>query len=286
MRKTMKSWSGSSRVGRWALVVAAAFMATGAVAAGQLAEGEGAAGGSFRDEDGQEAFTWRGSMPDGGALEIKGVNGSVQAVRAAGSDVVVTATLRGRRSDPATVRVERVEHAGGITFCAVYPTPDGSDRENVCAPGDEGRMSTSRNDVQVEFRVEVPAGVPFHGRTVNGSVEATDLASDIMAVTVNGSVEVSTTGTAAARSVNGSLDVQMGTAPTVDAEFETVNGRILLDVPDDVNARVEARWLNGGLDADLPMRLGSMSRGRASATLGQGGPIIHLKTVNGSIRIR
>lgn len=147
-------------------------------------------------------------------------------------------------------------------------------------------MSTRRNDVEVEFRVEVPQGVPFHGRTVNGSVEATDLASDVMAVTVNGSVALSTTGTATARSVNGSLDVRMGTAPTRDAEFETVNGRIVLDVPDDMGARVEARWLNGGLDADLPMTLGSMSRGRASATLGQGGPTIHLKTVNGSIRIR
>ncbi len=283
MRKTMESWSGSSRVGRWALVLAAGFAATGALAAGQLAEG---GSGTPTGGSGQEAFTWRGSVPAGGALEIKGVNGAVHATRATGSEVVVTATLRGRRSDPATVRIERVEHAGGITFCAVYPTPDGADEENVCAPGDDGHMSTRRNDVEVEFRVEVPEGVPFHGRTVNGSVEAIDLASDVRAVTVNGSVELSTSGTATARTVNGSLDVRMGTAPTRDAAFETVNGRIELDVPDDVSARVEARWLNGGLDADLPMTLGSMSRGRASATLGQGGPTIHLKTVNGSIRIR
>lgn len=283
MRKTMESWSGSSRVGRWALLLAAGFMATGALAAAQLAEGGSAA---LTGDSGQEAFSWRGAMPAGGALEIKGVNGAVHATRAAGSEVVVTATLRGRRSDPATVRIERVEHAGGITFCAVYPTPDGADEENVCAPGDGGHMSTRRNDVEVEFRVEVPEGVPFHGRTVNGSVEAIDLASDVRVVTVNGSVELSTSGTATARTVNGSLDVRMGTAPTRDAAFETVNGRIELDVPDDVSARVEARWLNGGLDADLPMTLGSMSRGRASATLGQGGPTIHLKTVNGSIRIR
>jgi DUF4097 and DUF4098 domain-containing protein YvlB len=86
--------------------------------------------------------------------------------------------------------------------------------------------------------------------------------------------------------VNGSLDVSMGSAPTADSEFETVNGEIELDVPDDLSARVEARWLNGGLDADIPMTVAAMSRGSASATLGQGGPTIHLKTVNGSIRIR
>ncbi len=287
MRKMMKSWSGRSSVGRWALMVTAAFMATGALAAGQLAEAEGGErGATSPDEGGQEAFSWRGAMPDGGTLEIKGVNGSVHASRATGSEVVVTATLSGRRSDPATVRVERVEHAGGVTFCAVYPTPEGADEENTCAPGDGGHMSTRRNDVQVEFRVEVPAGVPLHGRTVNGSVEATGLESDVMAVTVNGSVELSTTGTAVARTVNGSLDVSMGSVPTADSEFETVNGEIELDVPDDLNARVEARWLNGGLDADIPMTLAAMSRGSASATLGQGGPTIHLKTVNGSIRIR
>jgi hypothetical protein len=275
-----KGWT----VGRWVALSTLGFMAAGALAVADLAANDR----GVREEarrGGQEAFAWRGPMPAGGILEIKGVNGSVHAVRASGSEVVVTATIRGRRSDPATVRVERVEHDGGITFCAVYPTPSGAE-ENVCAPGDGGRMNTRRNDVAVEFQVEVPRGVPFHGRTVNGSVEAADLESDVVAHTVNGSVGVSTTGSALARTVNGSIEARMGVAPTGEADFETVNGRIELDFPDDMDAELDVRWLNGGLDSELPITLGRMGRGHATGTLGRGGPTIRIKTVNGSIRIR
>src|SRR6056297_3544677 len=57
------------------------------------------------------SYEWSGSVPAGGTLEIKGVNGSVHASRAAGGQASVTATLRGRGDDPGSVRVERVEHA-------------------------------------------------------------------------------------------------------------------------------------------------------------------------------
>ena len=89
-----------------------------------------------------------------------------------------------------------VEHAGGVTICAVYPsraTP------NECAPGKAGRMHVRDNDVNVEFRVSVPAGVRFVGRTVNGGIEARGIKADAEAETVNGGVELDSTGTARAR---------------------------------------------------------------------------------------
>jgi hypothetical protein len=229
-------------------------------------------------------FRWSGSVARGRTVEIKGVNGPVEAVAASGDEVVVTARKTARRSDPAEVRIEVVEHAGGVTLCAVYPSRDG---DNHCAPGDEGRNNVNRNDVSVAFRVEVPAGVHFHGRTVNGAVEALDLAGDVDATTVNGDVTVSTSGFARARTVNGSIHASMGTWSGQAVSFSTVNGSIELDVPDDIDARVEASWVNGGLETDLPMTLqGRISRRSASAVLGAGGPELRLKTVNGSIRIR
>lgn len=234
----------------------------------------------------QEGYTWRGEVPAGGTLEIKGVNGAIRAEAASGSEAVVTTTFQGKRSDPASVRIERVEHAGGVTFCAMYPTPSG-EAPNSCEPGEGGRMNTRDNDVEVEFTVAVPRDVPFRGRTVNGSVRATDLASDADVGTVNGSVDVSTVGAARAKTVNGSIDVRMGGALRDDATFETVNGRISLDLPDDLDADLDVRWLNGGLESDLPITIrGRMGRGRASGTLGSGGPMLRVKTVNGSIRIR
>jgi hypothetical protein len=70
----------------------------------------------------------------------------------------VTATKRGRRSDPGSVRIEVVEHGEGVTICAVYPDVDG--RRNECRAGDGGHMSTRDNDVNVHFTVRVPAAWP------------------------------------------------------------------------------------------------------------------------------
>ena len=238
----------------------------------------------------QEAddFSWSGRMPSAGTLEVKGINGPIVVERARGSEIVITARARGRRSDASTVRIELVEHSGGLTFCAVYPTPERSRRENVCAPGSGGQMNTRNNDVQVRFTVELPDGVPFVGRTVNGDIEAFDLESDVSLVTVNGDVKVSTTGSAEATTVNGSIDATMGMLdPRGGASFNTVNGSITLDLPDDVDADLDASWLNGGLDSDLPIQLsGRLRRNRARGALGRGGPELTLKTINGSIRIR
>lgn len=237
----------------------------------------------------QEArdFEWTGRLADGQILEIKGVNGRVRVEPAPGDEVEVRAQARGRRSDPSEVRIERVDHDEGVTFCAVYPTPSG-ERENYCAPGDGGRMNVQRNDVEVEFTVLLPATVRFAGRTVNGDVEARDLASDLTLRTVNGDVEVATTGYAEARTVNGSIDARMGRMdPEGGLRFETVNGSIELDLPDDVDADVDARWVNGGLESDLPLHVqGRVSRQRARGVLGDGGPALSLSTVNGSIRLR
>ena len=229
-------------------------------------------------------FRWAGRLDQGQTIEIKGVNGAIEAVASAGSEVVVTAAKRARRSDPDEVRIEVVEHAGGVTVCAVYPSR--GDR-NSCEPGDGGRNEVRDNDVSVAFRVEVPAGVHLGARTVNGEVRAEGLSGDVDATTVNGGVRVSTTGFARARTVNGSIRATMGEWRGEAVSFSTVNGSIELDVPDDIDARVEARWVNGGLETDLPMLLqGRLSRRSASAVLGDGGPELNLKTVNGSIRIR
>ena len=241
---------------------------------------------SAQDTGPADGYEWRGTIAGGATLEIKGVNGAIVARSAPGSEVVVRTSARGRRSDPATVRIERIEHAGGITFCAVYPARDDADEENFCAPGEGGRMNTRRNDVVVDFEVQVPADVPLVARTVNGEVEATGLAAGVTAVTVNGNVVVETAGVARAQTVNGSIEARMDAGRLPDGlRFETVNGSVTLDLADDLGAEIDARWLNGSLEADLPFTASAMGRGRARGTIGGGGPLREVATVNGSIRI-
>src|SRR5204862_7408498 len=99
---------------------------------------------------------------------------------------------RGRRSDAGDVEINVIEHADGVTICALYPT-DRNREENECRPGGKGRNSARDNDVNVEWTVKVPRGVRFAGRTVNGDVVGRGLAAEAEEHTVNGSVSVETT---------------------------------------------------------------------------------------------
>jgi DUF4097 and DUF4098 domain-containing protein YvlB len=243
-------------------------------------------------------FQWSGQIARGKYVEIKGVNGDIRAELASGNQVDLEASKSARRSDPASVTVQVVEHDGNVTICAVYPTPPPSSRRNrsgdddgpnECRPGDEGRMNTSNNDARVDFRVRVPEGVELRARNVNGGVTAASLRSDVEAYTVNGGVSVSTTGVASAESVNGAINVTMGAARWKQPlDYRTVNGSITLNLPSSVAAEIRAETLNGSITSDFPMTIQSSRRRgrRITGAIGSGGQQLIISTVNGSVRLR
>lgn len=234
----------------------------------------------------RETWTWNNTVAAGRMVEIKGINGEIRAQPASGNEVRVTATKSARRNNPSEVRIEVVEHAGGVTICAVYPTPRNARSENRCTPGSGGSMSVQNNDVNVEFVVQVPANVNFTGRTVNGGVEARNLTGDVEARTVNGGVTVVTGGRARGATVNGSVDITMGRADH-DMKFETVNGQITVRLPEGTNANVRAATVNGDIQTDFPLTVqGRFGRRSLEGTLGSGGRTLELSTVNGSIHLR
>lgn len=232
-------------------------------------------------------FEWRGDLRAGQTLEIRSTNGHIRAEPSPDGRVHVVAEKRARRSDPATVRVEVVEHDRGVTICAVYPTPADASRPNECRPGG-GRSSTSDNDVQVDFFVRVPAGVRLAGHTANGNIQAEGLSSDVLAETVNGNVRIRTGGFARASTVNGSIVGRLGTSSFADdIAFETVNGSITVEMPDGLDADFRATTVNGSIDSDFPILVsGTVSRQSMEGTIGSGGHELRLSTVNGSIRLR
>ncbi len=232
-------------------------------------------------------FRWTGRVAADQELEIRGVNGRIEATAASGDQIEVTAVKRARRSDPETVTIEVLEHAGGVTICAVYPTPRRARHDTACAPGTDGHMSTEDNDVSVHFTVKVPATVRFAGHTVNGDVAASGLVADVDVGTVNGDVDVTTRGRAEARTVNGSIDATIGRADwTGDLDFRTVNGAITLTLPADISTDVEAETVNGDIESDFPLTVsGRFGPRRLRGTIGTGGRNLDLQTVNGSIRL-
>ena len=237
-------------------------------------------------ENGTPDFEWSGALKAGQTVEIKGINGAIIAGATSGNQVEIRAWKHAHRSDPSSVKIELIPHAGGITVCSVYPTPFGS-RPNSCEPGEGGHMNTRNNDVEVRYVVRVPASVGFVARTVNGSVTAIGLSGPTEANTVNGSVTVATAGRAEAETVNGSIHASIGIRHwTEPIEFKTVNGRIEVSVPPDLDAEVDASTVNGGIESDLPMTLtGKIGRTHLRGTINKGGSPLRLETVNGGIHI-
>ena len=230
-----------------------------------------------------DTFHWSGKVPPGQLIEVRGINGSIHAEPAMGSNVDVIAYKNGEQVDNSDIEVRVVEHEGGVTICAVYPSPAGVDD---CVPGAAGRRSALNNDISVDFTVRVPKGVRFVARTVNGLVEAKSLDADAEGHTVNGNVMLSTAGAGQGDTVNGSIYASVGHFSS-PLNFSTVNGGITLVMPPDAMAKVRADTVNGAIQTDFPLEVrGLYPSKHVDGSIGRGGPELHIATVNGPIHLR
>ena len=243
-----------------------------------------------------DEFRWSGIIAEGAAIEIRGINGDIVAEPTTGSDVEVVAVKKARRSDLNSVQIKVVQHPGGVTICALYPTEDGGS-SNSCEPGgldgseqphSSGNRNIRNNDVQVDFTVRVPARVGFIGRTINGEISATSLSSNVITRTINGSIKISTNGYAEAATINGQISARLGnTNWPKSLAFTTLNGGITLDLPANLSTEVEAQTLNGSIVSDFPLNLTNLNRGKqVKGRIGAGGRELVLKTLNGRINLR
>jgi DUF4097 and DUF4098 domain-containing protein YvlB len=225
---------------------------------------------------------WQGDLAAGDIIEIKGINGNIFATAVAGEGARVIADIIGNGDDPSLVTIEVVEHAGGVTVCAIYPDVPGNS-PNDCEPGDGGSIA-GNIDVIVNFTIEVPAGVLFDGTTVNGNISATGLTADASAITVNGGISISSDGLVEAITVNGNIAAQTGViTPARPLSFLTVNGNVALVLPASVNASILATTANGIMTSDFPLT--EVATGRWEGTLGEGGLLLTMATVNGNLQM-
>jgi hypothetical protein len=144
-----------------------------------------------------------------------------------------------------------------------------------------------------------------HARSTNGSAKVSDIVGDIEVATTNAKVSCSCTfGKLLARSSNGKIEIQEHSG-SVDASTSnglirasldalgddgvllcTSNGRIVLDLPDEVDADVDIRVDNGVIRNDRELcQKGRETNGRVAGRLGGGGKLIKLRTSNGSVSL-
>jgi len=252
------------------LLAALALGAAFALPAGSLAE-------QTRDVDLREP------LAAGTTIEVDDVNGSIAVDATSGRDVTVHAHASGGDTDPGPV-VRTIKSGNRLVICAVFPGDD-SDQSGTCSHhGHSGPYHHDR--LRVDLRVSVPSGAPVVARNVNGSIKATGLDAAVDATGVSGGIVITTSATANASTVNGSIQARF--SGRGDSKFNAVNGAVNLMVPKDADATFTAESLNGAISADgveLSAQNGSFVGHTANATLGGGHGRIAVHTVNGTIHL-
>ncbi|HEY6402125.1 MAG TPA: DUF4097 family beta strand repeat-containing protein [Blastocatellia bacterium] len=213
---------------------------------------------------------WQGRLAPKQTIEIQNLKGNVVAEPVDGDQVEVIAVKNGR-DDLSQVTIQVNEHGGGATLCAIYPNQDPNNPYR-CLPNnivkgvkvganidggvasvqfeDAGGGDVRLVDVAVDFIVRVPKNSGFIGSTVVGRVETKSLASDVAA--------------------------------------NSVLGDVMIELPSNGSAKVQAKSDLGGVESDWPLERKSSGNFGESAhgSIGDGKYNLRLSTATGNIRIR
>jgi len=207
-----------------------------------------------------------------GSFELNNVNGTVRIEGWDREEVEVHAikTTPERASALDQVAIEIESRPDAVSVSTRYPQDEGV-------------------EVAVDYIIHVPRHAQLNRiNNVNGTlrVMSSDSIGDLR--TVNGNIEVyEGSGNVHAHTTNGNVYLELKhPADSRGASAETTNGSVLLAIPADLPAELEARCMNGNFSSELPMVIKSADQPRVvHGRMGTGGAPIHLGTVNGAIRI-
>jgi putative adhesin len=211
-------------------------------------------------------------LQPGGSFELQNVNGTVEVQGWDRNEVEVHAVkmAKQKESDLERVSIEVDARPNAVSVTTRYPQNEGV-------------------EVTVEYTVHVPHGARVERlATVNGTLRVSGVETVEDLHTVNGNIEVfEAGGSVHARTTNGNVHLELAHLQGKNgATAETTNGSLVLAVPSDIQADLEARCLNGNFFSELPIAMESTQRPREMhGKLGHGGAPIHLRTVNGGIRV-
>jgi DUF4097 and DUF4098 domain-containing protein YvlB len=224
----------------------------------------------------EETFSF--PLDEGGRFSICNVNGSI-TVTGGGDSVEIVATKKAdNQKELDEIEIEISHSADEI----VVETELGDS---------DSWYSRHNNSGQVTYEVVVPVGTMLNSvETVNGDVNIGGVSGKVVAESVNGSLELSDlAGDANLSTVNGGIEASFARLEgDQSVKAETVNGRVLIILPEDADVEVSADTLNGGIngrDFELETDKGFVGSD-LNGKIGSGSARLNIDTVNGSIKIR
>jgi len=222
-------------------------------------------------------------------LDLSNSNGSVQITGWEKNEIDIIAYKRVRSSDldraeecMEKLEIEINESKDRVIIKTLYPRNDkNSGFISWMFDGHDCNCS-------VTYEIRVPHKLNLDITSTNGNIQVAECEGQSKLSTTNGKIEAENMkGTLDLKSTNGSIRAELNAVPEPgEMEMRTTNGSIRLGLPGNINADLEAHTTNGSINCDIPLsEKYHKSRRTLEAAINDGGPLIYLKTTNGSIHV-
>ena len=215
----------------------------------------------------------------GGQVALDNINGSVHITGWDRNEVKVDAVKYARskeRLDEAKILIDASKDY--ISIRTEYPD------HNLTFRDDDWD-----NPASVEYTLSVPRTARLDQiKLINGSLDVQGIAGEVRASCINGHLKASGLGGPVKLStINNRLEAQFDRLGTSPIELASVNGSVLLTMPSDTKAELEASTVHGGISNDFGLRVRDhrIVGHDLHGELAGGGTRIKLSNVNGRIEI-
>ncbi|HWF07204.1 MAG TPA: DUF4097 family beta strand repeat-containing protein [Bryobacteraceae bacterium] len=154
----------------------------------------------------------------------------------------------------------------------------------------QGPQSTTNAGWSVSFEIFVPQATSLTVKTVNGGITVSDVRGSLRFDATNGGINLRRlAGDVTGSTVNGSvnLDLMGKTWDGSQVSVTTRNGGVNISVPENYSAHFQTETLNGTLRSEFPLNVtGDVRSGNHDFSIGAGGPLIHVTTTNGGVKLK
>ncbi|HEY4088294.1 MAG TPA: DUF4097 family beta strand repeat-containing protein [Bryobacteraceae bacterium] len=153
-----------------------------------------------------------------------------------------------------------------------------------------GPESVDNSGWSISYEIFVPQATSLNVTTVNGGINISDVRGNLHFNATNGGINLKRlAGEVDGATVNGGVNIELAGATWQGNQIDvkTRNGGVNINVPANFSAHFKTETVNGSLQSDFPLTMsGDLKSRNHDFTIGGGGPIIHVTTTNGGVRLK
>ena len=238
----------------------------------------------------EETFKKRLPAKDIEQVTLYNVNGSVKVYGWNNEEIEIIAYKKVRASNSEhaqklidNLEIEITETADGVEIQTHIPR-----RRNKNGGFFAWLFDVTGSSASVSYEVHVPMKMDLDLHSTNGSIFVDECTGLIKLQTTNGKISgEKLKGAVQCKTTNGRIEIELLKAdPEQEMTLRTTNGSVRLYLPRNANVDIKAKTTNGSIRCELPIDESySRSRKRLEGTINDGGPLIYIKTTNGSVKI-